>query len=79
MLFVAVFWAMGSYGAMSGAKIAQNAAIAMITMPAIAARFRRSRQNASPQSERCFRARTLASIARCWAALVVTVATTCRP
>ena len=38
-----------------------------------------SRQKASCHSERCFRARTLASIARCWAALVVTVATTCRP
>jgi len=74
MLFAFVSIDVGSYGAMMGAKIAQNAASAMTPMPSIAALFRRSRHQASCQSERCLRARRFASIERCWAALVVTVA-----
>ena len=74
MLLCGVSITVGSYGAISGAKIAMSAAAAMTARPTIAALFRRSRQNASPQSERCLRARTFISIARCWVGLVVMVA-----
>src|SRR5438105_1686100 len=53
MLAALVSIAVGSNGAISGAKIASRVATTIAPIPAIAERLRRSRQSASCQSERC--------------------------